>query len=170
MKKEIFHKMTYGLYLLSTAHRGKYNGQIVNSAVQVSSNPLYIVFSLNKQNHSHTLLRKNKIFTLSILASDTPDSFIDTFAFNSGRKIDKFKGISYSFAANGTPFLTQYCLGYLSGRITREIGSFTHTVFKGRVNEKKMFSDKKPLIYKWKYRVQMDRFERVASNTKNKRR
>ena len=50
MDKKAMYKMSYGLFVLTSAHEGKDNGCIINTAVQVTSEPNRISIAVNKSN------------------------------------------------------------------------------------------------------------------------
>jgi len=97
------YKISYGLYVVSSKSDGKLNGQIATTVFQNSAEPPTISVCLNTKNLTNEFIRKSRVFSVSILAKDTPMSFISTFGFKSGREFDKFKNINYKIGATGAP-------------------------------------------------------------------
>lgn len=50
MDSKIFHKISYGLYVIGSTKDGKFNGQIANTVFQISSDPATVAISINKKN------------------------------------------------------------------------------------------------------------------------
>ena len=88
--KKITRKISQGMYVLTT----KNGGCIVDSVMQISegANPL-IAVSVNKNNYTNELMKKNDRFALSVLGMDVNPEIIKTFGFNSMRDINKFENI-----------------------------------------------------------------------------
>ena len=56
MEKNALFKLSYGLYVLGVNDGNKPNGCIVNTAVQLTSNPYRIAVTVNKANYTHDVL------------------------------------------------------------------------------------------------------------------
>src|SRR5664280_3642700 len=68
MNRAALHKITYGLYIVTSGQDGKFNGQIANSMFQVTSNPATMAIRINKENYTHGLIKLSRKFVVSILA------------------------------------------------------------------------------------------------------
>jgi len=90
MDPKTFHKVSYGLYVVSSKMGEKFNGQIANTVIQVTSDPPKIAVVINKQNLTSDFIRESNVFTVSILSKTSPMKFIGHFGFKSGRELDKF--------------------------------------------------------------------------------
>ena len=90
MDKKAFYKLSYGLYIVSSMKEDKINGQIANTAFQVTSEPPTVAVSINKQNLTHEYIQASTKFTVSIISQSTPMPFIGNFSFKCGRDINKF--------------------------------------------------------------------------------
>ena len=53
--KNALFNIGYGLYVITSNDGNKDNGLIVNTVTQVTSNPVRIAVTINKQNYSHDL-------------------------------------------------------------------------------------------------------------------
>jgi len=60
MQFKIFSHFKYGLYVLTTSSDGFDNGCIINTAMQVTSNPLQIAICVNKANKTNEMIKKSK--------------------------------------------------------------------------------------------------------------
>ena len=56
INKKIFHKLTSGMYTVSSSYDGKDNSFIANTVFQLTSNPLTIAVSVAKKNLTHELI------------------------------------------------------------------------------------------------------------------
>ena len=97
--------LTYGMYIVSTDLDGRLNGQIANTVMQVTAEPICVATCLNKANLTTEMIEKSGRFSVAILEQDTPMTFIGQFGFKSGRDIDKFANVKYSLAGEGTPLI-----------------------------------------------------------------
>jgi len=149
----LFYKISYGLYIVSSKKGEKLNGQIVNTVFQITAEPPTLAVSINKQNLTHECISASKAFTVSILAQDTPMTFIGTFGFKCGRDIDKFKGVNYKLGSSGMPIVLDNALGYFELDCMNLIDVGTHTVFIGKVQDAQMINDAEPLTYAYFHRV-----------------
>ena len=125
--------MTYGMYIVSTDFEGKLNGQIANTAMQITSAPLCVVTCLNKANLTAELIDKSKTFSVSILELDVPMTFIGQFGFKSGRDIDKFANVDYFTGATGAPMIRDWSVAAYEAKVVNTVDFPTHILFVGEV-------------------------------------
>lgn len=147
MNQKTLHKITYGLYIISAEKNGKLNGQIANTAVQVTADPAIMTVCLNKQNLTHELIDSTGRFTISILSQNTPLEFIGHFGFKSGRDIEKFTDVKYKMSSNDTPIVLENTVGYIVLDVEDKMDAYTHTIFKGRVVDAEIFNADEVLTY-----------------------
>ncbi|MGA2090910.1 MAG: flavin reductase family protein, partial [Endomicrobiales bacterium] len=126
-------KITYGMFIVSSSHDGKMNGQIANTVFQISAQPPTIAISISKQNLTHEIISASGIYTVSILSEEAPLAFIGNFGFKSGRTIDKFKNTVYQTGITGAPIVLDYTVGYLEAKVLSTVDVITHTVFIGSI-------------------------------------
>ena len=81
MNIKALYKLGYGLYIVSSRKGDSLNGQIANTAFQITSEPPTIAVSINKNNLIHEFIKDSKVFTVSVLSQDTPLPFIGHFGF-----------------------------------------------------------------------------------------
>jgi len=139
--------MEYGLYVLSSRKDERFNGMIANGITQVSSVPANFVISVNKKNLTHEFIKKSRVLSFAILSRDTPLSFIGRFGFNSGRELDKFKGVNYKVGKTGAPVVLDNALGYLELKVINELDAGTHTIFVGELVEAETLKSGEPMTY-----------------------
>jgi flavin reductase (DIM6/NTAB) family NADH-FMN oxidoreductase RutF/rubredoxin len=153
MDRKALHKISYGLYIVCSKNNEKKNGQIANSIFQVSSQPPTIAISINKQNYTHELITKSRVFTISILSEETPMKFIGTFGFKCGREIDKFEGINYKLGKTNTPLVTDYSIANIEAKVINKIDVKTHTIFIAEIIDAEILSNEKPMTYEYYHKI-----------------
>ena len=67
VKPETFHKLGYGLYVVSSKKDNKLNGQIANTVFQITSKPPAIAVSINKDNLTYDFILESKLFSVSMV-------------------------------------------------------------------------------------------------------
>jgi flavin reductase (DIM6/NTAB) family NADH-FMN oxidoreductase RutF/rubredoxin len=153
MDTNVFRKISYGVYIVTSKEGDRINGQAANALMQVCSTPPIVALAINKENLTHAFIKKSGLFAISILAQDAPPSLIGRFGFKSGRELNKFDGIAYRPGANGCPILEEHAVGYLEGKVVKELDAGTHTIFTGEVREGGLLNDAEPMTYAYYHEV-----------------
>ena len=83
MDTKALSKIGYGLYLLSANEQGKDNACIVNTVMQVTSNPLQIVVCVNKENYTCEIIQHTKKFNVSVLTEEVGFDVFENFGYKS---------------------------------------------------------------------------------------
>jgi flavin reductase (DIM6/NTAB) family NADH-FMN oxidoreductase RutF/rubredoxin len=149
MDRLAFTKISYGLYIVTTAIEGEMAGYIANTVFQVTSSPPQIAISCHKENHTLKMLLKSGVFSVSVLKKDTPTGLLGTFGYMSGKEVDKFSGIKTIVKTSGAPVVTDSCVAWLDCRVEKTLDMGTHILFVGLVLESGVLSDDEPLTYDW---------------------
>ena len=130
-QKSLYH-LTYGVYLLSARESQKDNACIINTAVQVATNPTRISIAVIKGGLTHDMIASTGICTLTALTEDAPFSIFSHFGMQPGREVDKFADFpQIAREANGLIYLTQWASAYLTLKITESHDLGSHTLFIG---------------------------------------
>ena len=146
--------LSYGLFLLCSKKKDKFNGLIVNTVFQVTSVPQMVAVSISKENLTHEYIMDSKVFTASILDRDTPMKFIGRFGFKSGRDFDKFKDpLNYEIFITGVPIVMNHSLGYLEAVVKDSVDCGTHTLFVAKVVGGKITKAGEPLTYAYYHKT-----------------
>ena len=163
MNLKTFHKISYGLYVVSSKKESKLNGQIANTVFQVTSEPPTIAISINKQNLTHEFIQKSKVFTVSILSEETPMKFIGHFGFKSGKDLNKFKDINYKAGITYAPVVIENSIGYLEAEVINTIDVGTHTIFIGKIiNAEILNNNSKPMTYDYYHQIKGGKSPKTA--------
>lgn len=138
----------YGLYAVMTNDGSKDTGLIVNTVLQVSSNPLRITVTVSKQNYSHDAIMNSKKMNACVLSTDTPFELFEKLGFRSGRDTDKLSNVETWSAENGLPLLTcDYMSAYFSLDVVDTVDFDTHTMFVCAVSQAEVTSDSPAMSY-----------------------
>jgi Conserved protein/domain typically associated with flavoprotein oxygenases, DIM6/NTAB family len=147
MNRAALHKISYGIYIVTSGQDGKFNGQIANSMFQVTANPATIAISINKENYTHELIKLSRKFAVSILAEAAPMTFIGLFGFKSGRDVNKLQNTKIKTGVTGVPIVLENAVSYIEAELESELDCGTHTIFVGRVVDADVISNEEPLTY-----------------------
>ena len=147
MKYKAFHKLSYGLYIISTVVDEKKYGYIGNTAFQVTSKPPQIIISSHKNNYTTSKMLESKKFALSVLQKEANTSLIGEFGFMSGADIDKFRNITTQTAATGAPIVTESVVAWLDCKVVNSLDVGTHILIVGEVLDSDIISGEEPLTY-----------------------
>ena len=154
MDSKAFHKISYGLYLVCSKKGDKFNGQIANTVIQVTSDPPKIAVAINKENLTNEFIRESKVLTISILSKEAPMKFIGHFGFKSGRELDKFEGMNYKVGVTGAPIIIENSIAYLEAKVVGSLDVGTHTVFIGEVVGAEVIDEyEEPMTYAYYHEV-----------------
>jgi len=162
MNPKTLHKISYGLYIVSSKKGESINGQIANTMFQVTSDPPTIAVSINKKNLTHEFIQKSKVFTVSILSKETPMKFIGLFGFKSGKDVNKFEEISYKIGVTGSPIVTDNAIGYLEADVINSMDVKTHTIFIGKILDAQIMNDGEPLTYAYYHEIKRGKSPKTA--------
>lgn len=162
MNKAVLHKISYGLYIITSGQEGRYNGQIGNTLFQVTSEPATIAISINKQNYTHELIGLSRKFAVSILSEEAPMTLIGLFGFKCGREINKLQNAKTRQGKTGVPIVLDHSVGYLEAEVTQELSCGTHTIFIGKVVDAEITADAEPMTYAYYHKVKGGKAPKTA--------
>ena len=92
MNEKTMQKFSYGLFVLTSNDGQKDNGCIINTGLQLTSQPQKVGIAVNKANYSHDVIANTRKFNLCILSEEADFSLFQRFGFQSGRDVNKFDG------------------------------------------------------------------------------
>lgn len=150
MNEKALYKIPYGLFLLTARENNKDNGCIINTAIQVASNPTQICIAVNKGNLTHDMIVHTRTFNVSTITASADFELFKHFGMQSGRSTDKFA--DYPNAArseNGLLYLTQNANMYLSAKVTMYLDLGSHTLFIGELTDAQILSDEDSCTYSY---------------------
>ena len=139
--------ITYGLYVVGSRRGDKLNGQIANTAFQITSEPVKVAVSINKTELTHELISETGKCCIGVLSQEADMPFIGNFGFKSGRDIDKFDKIPHMLTRSGLPLPEKNILAYMDLKICQQIDVNTHTVFIGELVDCSITGEGTPMTY-----------------------
>ena len=148
MDNNALFKIGYGLYVVTTNTGEKDNGCILNTTMQVTSNPVQIAIAVNKNNYTEEIIKTTNKFNICVLAEGTKFDVFKRFGFQCGRDINKFEGFNdVQRAKNGLLYLTKNTNAYLSASVDNIIELGSHTMFIAKVDDAEILSDTPTVTY-----------------------
>ena len=148
MDTKALFKIGYGLYVLTAHENGKDNGCIINTVMQVTSNPCMIAIAVNKQNYTNEMISRTRKFNVSTLDENAKFDLFKHFGFQSGREINKFESFNdVKRSPNGVLYVTQSTNSYMSAYVQKEIDLGTHTMFIGQLVGAECLSETPTVTY-----------------------
>ncbi|WP_033154625.1 flavin reductase [Pseudobutyrivibrio ruminis] len=132
MNTKAMYKLSYGLFVCTAVQGDKINGCIVNTAIQVASEPNSISVAINKANYTHDMVKATGQCNISVISQDATFDLFKHFGFQSGRDVDKFAAYpaaNYQTSENGIPYITVGTDAYFSLKVEQTIDLGSHTLF-----------------------------------------
>ena len=147
--RKVFRDLSYGLYIVTSHDGERLNGQIVNTIIQVTSDPPRVAVIINKKNLTHEYISRSKVFGATVLEESAPLTFFGPFGFRSGRDTDKLSRVQFEKGVTGCPLLREYALSILEAEVFSDIDLGTHTIFIGDVVGSEVIKPGRPLTYRY---------------------
>lgn len=141
MDKKAMYQLSYGLFVLTSAFEGRDSGCIINTGIQVTSEPNRISIAVNQGNFTKELVEKSGKFNLSVLSEAAGFETFRHFGFQSGRDLDKFAAYSdCKRSANGLYYITAGTNAYISATVEQTVDLGTHMLFIAAVDDMEVLS------------------------------
>ena len=138
----------YGLYILTSKEGDKDNGCVINTLMQITSDPLRCVIGVNKNNYTHDMIKRTGVFNVSVLTKSTSFDLIKNIGFQSGKDAEKIKGYApIAKTENGLAYVTENTNAVLSFKVVGETDFGTHTLFTAEVTDSKVLSGEETVTY-----------------------
>ena len=148
MDKKAMYKLSYGLFVLTSAFEGRDSGCIINTGIQVTSEPNRISIAVNQSNFTKELVEKSGKFNLSVLSEAASFETFRHFGFQSGRDVDKFAAYSdCRRSANGLYYVTAGTNAYISATVEQTVDLGTHMLFIAAVDDMEVLSNDPSATY-----------------------
>lgn len=153
MDLSAFFKMSYGLYVVSAEADGRRAGCVVNTAVQVTSQPPRVSVAVNKENVTADVIEAAGAFTVTAIDKTADMPYIGNFGFRSSDTYDKFEKYGCETSAVGSPYSPEHVCALLACRLVDTVDVGTHLLFIGEVVDTQVLSDEEPLTYSYYHAV-----------------
>lgn len=149
MEKNPMNNLSYGLFVLTARDGEKDNGCIINTVMQVTENPDYIVIAVNKANYTHDMIKNTGAFNISVLSEKAGFDTFKRFGFQSGRTTEKLTEIEFARSSNDIVYLVNETNAFISAKVESEVDFPTHTVFFAKVTQSRVLSDDSSMTYSY---------------------
>ncbi|MCG6919125.1 MAG: flavin reductase family protein [Deltaproteobacteria bacterium] len=149
LDRRVFADLSYGLYIVTSRDGDQMNGQVVNTVIQVTSDPARVAVIINKKNLTHDFINRSKVFGVTVLDESTPMKFLGPFGFRSGRDIYKFSEVQFKEGVTGCPLVTEHAVSLLEAEVFDQIDLGTHTIFVGNAVNTEVLREGRPLTYQY---------------------
>lgn len=131
-----------------TAKDDQDNGCIINTCVQVASDPTKLAISCQMGNLTREIVEKTGEFNVSVLTEDVPFETIRHFGMQTGREVDKFAAFpNVKRSHNGLYYLTENTNAMFSCKVLSKQDLGSHMLFIGEVTEAKVLDNKPSCTY-----------------------
>ena len=139
--------LSYGLFVL-TAKEDQDNGCIINTCVQVASDPTRLAISCQSENLTREMIERTGVFNVSVLTEDVPFDTIKHFGMQTGREVNKLDAWAEAKRShNGLLYLTENVNAMFSCKVVDKKDLGSHMMFIGEVTESKVLSKKSSCTY-----------------------
>lgn len=153
MNETALFKLSYGLYIISSLDEGRGVGCVANTLQQVTSSPIHVSITLNKDNYTQQVIAKSGIFHASILTKEVDMDIIRTFGFQSSKDHNKFANLPIKNDVLGIPYITQHSAASLTCKVVNQLDLGTHVLFIGEVVDADIVSDEEVMTYAYYHQV-----------------
>lgn len=148
-----FRSISYGLFIIGARSDDGCAGCVVNTFQQVTSTPLQVSVTLNKENCTTQAIQQSGRFCASVLSEAAPMELIGCFGFHNSKELDKFDGVEHGEDEAGVPYVTECCTAWFSVRVVQTLDVGTHIMFVGEVEAAEPVTQDAPMTYAYYHQV-----------------
>ena len=133
MNEKSLYKLSCGLYIISSSYEDKISGCVANTLQQVTSSPIQLSITLNKENYTEQLIEKSGKFNAVVVSQNIDMDVIRRFGFQSGKDIDKYEGITHREDRQQIPYVSEHTCAYYTCKVVSHLDVGSHVIFVGEV-------------------------------------
>lgn len=150
MNIESCFKITYGLYVVSSAYENNQSGYISNVVNQVSSDPVMLAVACNKDNFTSSLINQSQALGVSIIQKDADAGIIGDFGFKTGKNVNKFENKEHFIGQSGSPILLKDTIAWFDCKVLQTVDVGTHLIYITNVLDAQIINNLwEPLTYSY---------------------
>ena len=168
MNQASLHKLSCGLYLISSQFEGKSSGCIANTLQQVTSSPVQLSITLNKNNYTEELIEKSGVFNAVVLSQNVDMDVIRHFGFQSGKDIAKYETMDHKTDGLNVPYIHEHAVAYFTCKVVSTLDVGTHVIFVGEVVEMEVLNEEEVMTYAYYHKVKNGSTPKNASSYQEK--
>lgn len=146
-------RFTSGLYVVSSDADGEVGACIINTGLQLTSNPLQVEVVVNKQNHTERVIERAGHFALTVITEKADMPYIGRFGFRSSATFDKFEGMETMRTVLGDPYTPECAAAVIACDVVKSLDVGTHVVFVGELKDAEVLSSDEPMTYAYYHTV-----------------
>ena len=136
---------TTGVVIVTSMYEGQQYGMTVNSFTSISLEPPLICVTLKRLTHTHDLVVKSGLFSVTILTSAQKE-LSDRFAGKMPNLVNRFEGIQTETISLDSPVFRDG-LAYFDCRIVNSVPVGENTLFIAEVLDARGEGEGVPLVY-----------------------
>ena len=141
------YKFQSGLYVVSAQAGEDVGACIINTGLQLTSEPLQVQVVVNKQNHTEGVIERAGHFALTAITQEADMPYIGRFGFRTSTNFEKFGGIEKRTTILGDPYTPACAACVLACEVVQTLDVGTHMILVGEVKDAEVLSDVAPLTY-----------------------
>lgn len=141
LMKQFNRRFITGVTVVTTRDDDTPRGLAVNAFASISLDPPTVLVCVMRTSSTHDVLFRAEHLAINILSTDQ----LDVVGRFSSKDPDKFAGLDWEPAPNGSPYLARSC-ARLETQIRERLQASTHTIFICRVLDAQV-SDRVPMVY-----------------------
>ncbi|MBR3316534.1 MAG: flavin reductase [Atopobiaceae bacterium] len=153
MDPRALYKFQSGLSVVSAQAGDDVGACVINTGLQLTSEPLQIEVVVNKKNHTEGVISKAGHFALIVVTEAADMLYIGRFGFRTSADYDKFAGIEHNTTVLGDPYTPENAACMLACKVVSSLDVGTHTIFVGEVVDAEVLSDVTPMTYNYYHTV-----------------
>jgi len=166
INKEILREITYGMYIVGCKEEEQLSGCVINTLCQITSDPIKISISLNKENKTYQSIVNKRKFSVAVLSQETSNETIQTFGFYNSKDHNKFASTPHIIVED-TPVITDKICGYLICDVEKVIDCGSHSIFLSKVVNAKKENHLEPMTYQYYHEVRKGKAPKKAPTYQN---
>ena len=139
--------MSYGLYVVSSEADGLKAGCVVNTAVQVTAEPIRMSVAVHKDNVTARVIKEAGTFAVTALDQTADMPYIGNFGFRTSDTYDKFEKYQTAVSETGSPYCPEHACAMYACKLIDTVDVGMHYLFVGEVVQAERLSDELPLTY-----------------------
>lgn len=147
MDASALYRFSSGLYVVSASDGERTAGCIVNTGLQVTSAPLQVSVTVNKDNFTCGVIKEAGHFALAVVDESADMLFVGRFGFRTSADFAKFEGIESAVAATGDPYPAEHVCSFVACKVVQTVDVGTHLTFVGEVVDAGNLSSEPPMTY-----------------------
>jgi len=136
---------TTGVAIVTSIYEGQQYGMTVNSFTSISLEPPLISVALKQLTHTHELIEKSGMFSVTILTARQKD-LSDRFAGKLPNVIDRFEGMQTETISLDSPVFKDG-MAYFDCQVVSSMPVGENTLFVAEVLDARGEGEGKPLVY-----------------------